>query len=222
MLLTLFWTFFKIGLFTFGGGYAMIAQVKETIVEKKKWLEEDELLHIITIAESTPGPIAINMATYIGYKKKGVLGSACATLGVVLPSLVIIFAISLFLDAFMQNVYVQYAFAGIKCAVAFLIVKAGWNLFVKMEKKPLPLITFTAVFVAMILLELFSLSFSSIFFILIGGVIGIFAYAVFAPKKGESVSKIETEDATETMGETTEKAVEETFVETSENGGEQK
>lgn len=222
MLLTLFWAFFKIGLFTFGGGYAMIAQVKETIVEKKKWLEEDELLHIITIAESTPGPIAINMATYIGYKKKGVLGSACATLGVVLPSLVIIFAISLFLDAFMQNVYVQYAFAGIKCAVAFLIVKAGWNLFVKMEKKPLPLITFAAVFVAMVLLELFSLSFSSIFFILIGGVIGIFAYAVFAPKKGESVSETATKEAIEKATEKTEKAVEETSVKTSENGGEQK
>lgn len=200
MILTLFWTFFKIGLFTFGGGYAMIAQVKETIVEKKKWLEEDELLHIITIAESTPGPIAINMATYVGYKKKGILGSAFATLGVVLPSLVIIFTVSLFLDAFMENKYVQYAFSGIQCAVAFLILKAGWNLFVKMEKKPLPLITFFAAFITLVLLELFSLSFSSIFFILIGGVIGIFAYAVLAAKKGESVPEI----AKETAGETSE------------------
>ena len=200
MLLTLFWTFFKIGLFTFGGGYAMIAQVKETIVEKKEWLSEDELLQIITIAESTPGPIAINMATYIGYKKKGVLGSAFATLGVVLPSLMIIFAISLFLDAFMQNVYVQYAFTGIKCAVAFLILKAGWNLFVKMQKKPLPLATFFAVFALLIVLELFSREFSSIFLILIGGVIGIFAYAVFAPKKVET----DAEKGAETAGQAVE------------------
>ncbi len=209
MFWTLFWTFFKIGLFTFGGGYAMIAQVKETIVEKKKWLEEDELLQIITIAESTPGPIAINMATYIGYKKKGVWGSACATLGVVLPSLLIIFTVSLLLDAFMENRYVQYAFAGIKCAVAFLILKAGWNLFVKMEKKPLPLATFLTVFVILIALELFSLSFSSIFFILISGVIGIFAYAVFAPKTGE------------TDKETSEERAEQIAEENAENGEEQ-
>ena len=195
MTFTLFWTFFKIGLFTFGGGYAMIAQVKETIVENKKWLNEDELLQIITIAESTPGPIAINMATYIGYKKRGVLGSAFATLGVVLPSLMIIFAISLFLDAFMQNVYVQYAFTGIKCAVAFLIMKAGWNLFVKMQKKPLPLATFLSVFALLIVLELLSLSFSSIFLILIGGVIGIFVYAVFAPKKTEPLPVEQVEQA---------------------------
>ena len=92
-LIKLFFTFFKIGLFTFGGGYAMIAQIRESIVENKKWLNEDELLHIITIAEATPGPIAINMATYIGYKRKGVLGSTFATLGVIMPSFIIIFII---------------------------------------------------------------------------------------------------------------------------------
>ena len=79
MLYNLFWVFFKIGLFTFGGGYAMIAQIKEIVVDKHKWIDEDELMQIITIAESTPGPIAINMATYIGYKKRGVFGSICAT-----------------------------------------------------------------------------------------------------------------------------------------------
>ena len=97
MLMSLFVTFFKIGLFTFGGGYAMISQIKEYIVEKNKWISEEELLDIITIAESTPGPIAINMATYVGYKKKKILGSLCATLGVVLPSFIIIYIISLFL-----------------------------------------------------------------------------------------------------------------------------
>lgn len=189
---TLFLTFFKIGLFTFGGGYAMIAQIRESIVEKKKWIEEDELMQIIAIAESTPGPIAINMATYVGYKMKGVIGSVFATLGVVLPSLSIIFIISLFLEKFMANKYVSYAFVGIKCAVAFLILKAGVGMFNKLSKKPLPLIIFGAVFLTMILLELFAVSFSSVFLILMGGAIGIFAYAVIsAPKKLDSEKKDE-------------------------------
>lgn len=183
MLLELFLTFLKIGLFTFGGGYAMIANIREVVVEKKKWLTEDELLQVITIAESTPGPIAINMATYVGYKQKGVAGSACATLGVIVPSLVIIYTISLFLDAFMSNQYVAYAFTGIKCAVAFLILKAGLNMFAKLEKKALPMIVFSIVFAGLLLFELFSIDFSSILLILIGGIIGIVAYAI--PKKKE-------------------------------------
>ena len=178
MLWSLFITFFKIGLFTFGGGYAMIANIREIVVEKLGWLDEDELLQVITIAESTPGPIAINLATYIGYKKKGVLGSALATLGVVLPSLIIIYTISLFLDAFMANKYVAYAFVGIKCGVAFLILKAGLTMFAKLEKKPLPMIMFGVVFAAMLIFELVSVSFSSVIIILIGGVIGITAYAL--------------------------------------------
>ena len=101
-LLDLFYTFFKIGLFTFGGGYAMISTIRETIVEKKQWITDDELMQIITIAESTPGPIAINMATYVGYKKGKALGSVFATLGVVLPSFIIIYLISLFLEKFME------------------------------------------------------------------------------------------------------------------------
>ena len=183
MLFTLFWTFFKIGLFTFGGGYAMIANVREVVVEKYSWLTEDEFMEIIAVAESTPGPIAINMATYVGYKKRGVLGAAIATLGVVLPSLIIIYTISLFLDAFMQNKYFRYAFVGIKCAVGFLIVKAGLGLFAKLKKRPLPMIVFSSVFAAMLLFEIFSVSFSSIFLILIGGIIGIFAYAVLSGAK---------------------------------------
>lgn len=178
MLKTLFITFFKIGLFTFGGGYAMIANVREVVVEKFGWLSEDEFVQIIVVAESTPGPIAINMATYIGYKKRGFLGSLVATLGIVLPSFIIIFLISLVLDAFMANKYVAYAFVGIKSAVAFLITKAGLDMFIKLEKKALPLTVFFAVLAAMLCFELFSVSFSSIFFILIGGVIGIIAYAL--------------------------------------------
>ncbi len=178
MIWTLFKTFFKIGLFTFGGGYAMIANVRETVVEKFGWLSEDEFVEIIAVAESTPGPIAINMATYIGFKKKGVLGSAAATLGVVLPSLIIIYLISLVLDAFMANKYVAYAFMGIKCAVAFLITKAGLDMFKKLEKKVLPVLVFLGVLIAMIVFELFSINFSSVFLILIGGLIGIVAYSL--------------------------------------------
>lgn len=177
-LFELFLTFFKIGLFTFGGGYAMIAQFREVAVEKKKWISEDEFFRIITIAEATPGPIAINMATYIGFKRKGVSGSAFATLGVVLPSFIIIYIISFFADAFKQNQYVKYAFAGINSAVAFLILKTGISLLAKIEKKVVPILCFSAVFVLMIVFEVFSVSFSSILFILAGGVIGIFAYSL--------------------------------------------
>lgn len=183
MLLELFFTFAKIGLFTFGGGYAMIAQIKETVVGQKGWLDEEELMEIITVAESTPGPIAINMATYVGYKKKGIAGSAMATLGVVVPSLVILYVISLFLDAFLENKYVAYAFTGIKCGVAFLILRAGFGLLKKIEKRVIPQITFGLVFVLLLLFDLLSVSFSSIWFILLGGVLGIVLYAVLSPKK---------------------------------------
>lgn len=194
MAFELFLTFFKIGLFTFGGGYAMIAQIKESIVENKKWLTEDELLQIVAIAESTPGPIAINMATYVGYKRKGIVGSAMSTLGVVLPSVIIIFIISLFLEEFMKNKYVAYAFVGIKCAVAFLIAKAGYEMFKKIEKKPLPLITFALIFIASIILELLSKSISSIIFIIAGGIIGIVTYSLIgvgSGKKSDNAKKTE-------------------------------
>lgn len=174
----LFFVFFKIGLFTFGGGYAMISQIKEVVVEKKGWITEEKLLEIIAIAESTPGPIAINMATYIGYTQKKVLGSIMATLGVVLPSMIIIFTISLFLDQFMANEYVQYAFVGIKCCVCFLILKAGMQLFKKSKKTVMSLCVTSVVFILMILFELFSISFSSIIFIIAGGLISLLAYSI--------------------------------------------
>lgn len=186
MLLTLFLTFFKIGLFTFGGGYAMIAQIKEVIVQNKKWLTDEELIQMLAIAESTPGPIAINMATYIGYKQKGILGSAFATLGVVLPSFIIIFIISLFLDEFMENKYVAYAFIGVKSAVAFLILKAGLDLLKKLPQKALTLTIFTIVFILMIIFELMAVSFSSIIFIIIGGILGIFSHTLFKSREGKS------------------------------------
>ncbi len=183
-LFTLFFEFFKIGLFTFGGGYAMIAQVRELCVEKKKWLTEDELVQMLAVAESTPGPIAINMATYVGFNRKKVLGSAFATLGVVLPSFIIILIISFFVKDFMANKYVAFAFRGINCAVAFLILKTGISMLLKMKKKLYPILAFALVFLAKVLFEFMGISFSAIYFILIGGIIGIVLYAVL--KGGEA------------------------------------
>ncbi len=183
--LDLFWTFFKLGLFTFGGGYAMIPQIKEIVVEKKKWATLDDVLDIIAIAESTPGPIAINMATYIGFKQGKFWGSVFSTLGVVLPSLIIIFIISLFFDKFLSLVYVQYAFVGIKCAVAFLIIKAGIGMFAKMKKNIINYLLFFIVLALLIVFELTSISFSSIYLIIIGGIIGIFTNAIINHKKKE-------------------------------------
>ena len=174
----LFYIFFKIGLFTFGGGYAMIAQIKEIIVEKNKWITEEELLEILTIAESTPGPIAINMATYIGYKREKILGSIAATLGVILPSFIIIFFISLFIEQFMSLKVVKYAFIGINVGVCFLILKTAINMLKNIEKKLLPILIFSLVLSLLILFEILSIKFSSIFFILFGGIIGIIYYSI--------------------------------------------
>ena len=181
-ILELFWIFFKLGLFTFGGGYAMLPHIKEVVVEKKSWLTEDEILEIIAIAESTPGPIAINMATYIGYKQKGFWGSLFATMGVVLPSLIIIFVISLFFENFIQNTIVAYAFTGIKAGVAFLITKTGVEMLFKMKKKIFNIIFFSLILISMLLLEIFAVTFSSIFFILAGGVVGLIVFAISSRK----------------------------------------
>ncbi len=178
MLLTLFLTFFKIGLFTFGGGYAMIALFEREFVENKKWLTNDEFLDIIAIAESTPGPIAINSATFVGYKKGGVLGSIFATLGVVLPSLIIILVISLVFDAFLSLVWVQYAFRGIQAGVVFLILSAGLKMLKGLKKNAINVIVLILTVIALVCFSLFSINFSSIFLILIGGVIGLIVYLI--------------------------------------------
>lgn len=178
MILSLFWTFFKIGLFTFGGGYAMIAHIKETIVDEKHWMDDEELTEIIAVAESTPGPIAINLATYVGYKKAGLLGSIAATVGVVIPAFIIMYIISLFLDDIMDNKYVAYAFNGIKCAVAFLILSAGLKMLRNMKKTPFAFILFFSAIVILLLLDLFAVSFSSLIFIICGGIIGFCAFVL--------------------------------------------
>ncbi|MBQ8797384.1 MAG: chromate transporter [Oscillospiraceae bacterium] len=131
---SLFCTFFKIGAFTFGGGYAMIPLIQKEAVENKGWITDDDILEIIAIAESTPGPIAINSATFVGYRTCGVLGAACATFGVVLPSFVIILAISYVLEQFQELKAVQYAFNGIRAGVLALLFKALWGMYQKSPK----------------------------------------------------------------------------------------
>ncbi len=130
----LFVTFFKIGAFTFGGGYAMIPLIQKEAVEKQEWITDDDILEIIAIAESTPGPIAINSATFVGYRTCGVLGALCATLGVVLPSFVVILLISYVLRQFQDIKAVQYAFNGIRAGVLALLFKALWTMYQKSPK----------------------------------------------------------------------------------------
>ncbi len=172
----LFLSFAKIGAFTFGGGYAMISLI-ENECSKKEWMTHDEFMDMTVIAESTPGPVAINCATYVGYKKAGVLGAMLATLGVVLPSFVIITLISFFLKSFLEIKAVAYAFKGIRAAVAILITQAGLGMISKMLKKKEKRavnIAFIAIFFGIVLaLDFMNVSFSTIYLILIAGAAGL-------------------------------------------------
>ena len=176
MWLLVFFLFMKIGLFTFGGGYAMIGLIRRELIDRRKWITPEEFTDMIAVSESTPGPLAINSATYVGYKVGGFLGALFATIGVVIPSFVIIFVISLFLERFLQIRVVAAAFQGIQVAVAFLILSAGIKLFRELRKNRLTVALAILVFCAMIVLDALSLSFSSIWFILIGAGIGLAFY----------------------------------------------
>lgn len=191
--LKLFLVMFKIGLFTFGGGYAMIAIIEKEIVEKRKYIEHEEFMDIIAIAESTPGPLAINSATYIGYKRAGVLGSFFATLGVVLPSFIIIFVISLFYEAFMRLEYVKYAFMGIQACIPFIIVSAGIKMFKKLPKNIFNYLFLGLTIILLVLFSIFSIAFSSIFYILIGGFVSVFAYLILFFRNKKSAKKVNEE-----------------------------
>ena len=179
--LSLFLTMLKIGLFTFGGGYAMIALLENEFVAKKKWIEKDEFLDVAAIAESTPGPIAINAATYIGFKNAGIVGSIIATLGICIPSVVIIYAISLFFDAFLSLTLVAYAFKGIQICVVYLILSAGLKMLKQMKKTAFNIIIILITLICMVVLSLFAVKFSTIFYILISGVFGVVVYFLGKP-----------------------------------------
>ena len=174
--LTLFLTMLKIGLFTFGGGYAMIALLENEFVSEKKWIDKDEFLDMVAIAESTPGPIAINAATYIGYKMFGNFGSLLATVAVCIPSFVIIYMISLFFDAFLSVALVANAFKGIQVCVIYLIFSAGKKMLKQMKKTVFNIIILTAVVFCMSAFSILSVNFSTIFYILISGCFGLSVY----------------------------------------------
>lgn len=183
--LSLFLTMLKIGLFTFGGGYAMIAMLENEFVEKKKWLDKDEFLDVAAIAESTPGPIAINAATYIGYKNSGIIGSMIATLGICIPSFAIIYAISLFFDDFLSFTLVAYAFKGIQICVVYLILTAGLKMLKQMKKTTFNMIIISLTLICMIVFSLFAVKFSTIFYILISGACGVAVYFLCKIRKEE-------------------------------------
>ena len=170
---SLFLTFARIGLFTFGGGYAMIGLIEDQCVERKKWITHDEMMNITVVAESTPGPIAINCATYVGYQRAGLAGALAATIGIVLPAFVILFLISMFLDQFLSIGWIASAFRGIRIAVALIIAEAGVNMLRKMPKKPLPVAIACSALFAMLLIHFLSLRFSSIALMLLAAAVSL-------------------------------------------------
>lgn len=182
---TLFFTFFKIGLFTFGGGYAMIALLEEEFIQRRKWLDKDEFLDMAAIAESTPGPVAINSATYLGYKLARVPGAATATVAVCLPSFLIIYAISLFFEQFTQLTVIANAFKGIQVCVIYLIFSAGVRMLKALDKSPFATGVLAAVMLVMVGLSLAGVSVSSILLILLSGAAGVAAWLISRRKEGK-------------------------------------
>ena len=189
MLFTLFLTFAKIGLFTFGGGYAMIAMIENICVEQKHWITHEDLANVVVIAESTPGPVAINCATFVGHKQKGFAGAVAATLGVVLPSFVIIFLISLFLERFLEIAWVANAFRGIRIAVGLLIIDVGVRMAKKMPKEPLRMVLTACAFAAMLLISFLSWKVSTITLLLIAAAVSLAVFLAEDRRTGKDGGK---------------------------------
>ncbi len=178
ILFELFLIFAKIGLFTFGGGYAMLSLIENNCVEKKKWITHDEMMNVTVIAESTPGPIAINCATFVGFKQAGLLGALIATFGMVFPSFVIIYTVSMFLDNFLEITLIANAFKGIKVAVGILVLDAAITMIRKMHKRVLPKVIMLCSFAAMLLINIFAWDFSSIALMLVAAAISLAIFCV--------------------------------------------
>ena len=178
VLLDLFLTFAKIGLFTFGGGYALVSMIENTCVERKAWLTHDEMMTVTVIAESTPGPIAINCATYVGYRQKGMVGAIVATIGMVLPSFVIILLVSMVFDNFLEITWIASAFKGIRIAVGIIILDAGIKMVRKIHKKVIPRIIMACSALAMFLIDIFALKISSIVLMLVAAVVSLSIFLI--------------------------------------------
>ena len=189
ILLDLFLTFAKIGVFTFGGGYAMISMIENNCVERKKRISHDEMMNVTVIAESTPGPIAINAATFVGYKQAGLLGAIIATIGIVLPSFLIIFVISSLLDHFLEITVIASAFKGIKIAVGILILDAAITMIRKMHKKVLPRAIMLTSAAIMLMINLFAWNFSSISLMLAAAAVSLSIFLVQKNNKAKGEQK---------------------------------
>ena len=204
LLFALFLGFARIGLFTFGGGYAMIALIEHLCVEEKKWITGDEMMNITVIAESTPGPIAINCATYVGYKQKGFAGALLATLGMILPSFVILFVISLYLDHFLEITWISHAFLGIKVAVGILILDAGLKMAKKMKGKTFPRAMAACSFVATIGINALALPISSMVLMITAGLLSLTLFVAGKQNgKKEKAGKVEEKQEEKEMGKET-------------------
>ena len=177
-MIELFLTFAKIGLFTFGGGYAMVALIEDACVERKKWITHEEMMELIVIAESTPGPIAINCASYVGYRERGVKGALSATAGMVLPSLLVICAIAMFLEQFLEIAIIANAFRGIQVGVGVIIVNAGIKMLKDIPKTWLARCILIGACVAMLATNFLALKLSTIVLLIGAGILGFTAYRV--------------------------------------------
>ena len=176
----------KIGLFTFGGGYAMIGLLEDEFVTRRGWIGSDEFVDLVAVAESTPGPIAINCSTYIGFKRAGIWGALVATIGMVLPSLTIIYLISLFFESFLSISFVASAFRGVQVCVVFLILRAGVNMLRKMKKTPFSIVLLSVSALSLLVLNLFAVDFSTIIYVVLGAVAGLTLFAIRSvSKRGE-------------------------------------
>ena len=172
----LFFTMAKVGLFTFGGGYAMISMLEGVCVEQKAWITHEEMMDITVIAESTPGPIAINAATYVGFKQAGIPGSIAATVGMVLPSFVIIYLISSVLDDFLEIDWIANAFRGIRIGVGLLIFHVALTMLKKMKKKAQPRIIAGCAFAVMLAVNFLALKISTISLLIAAGSVSLAVY----------------------------------------------
>lgn len=178
ILVDLFFTFFKIGLFTFGGGYAMISLIEDACVAKKGWITHEEMMDTVVVAEATPGPIAINCATFVGYSQAGILGAVIATLGIIVPSFSIILLIAAYFDRFLDIALVADAFKGIKIGVGFLIFSAALKMTKKMEKDVLSQCIMVGSCGIMLLIDIFAWEFSSVGLLLAAAVVGLIAFGI--------------------------------------------
>ena len=171
-------SFLKIGAFTFGGGYAMISLIGDECVEKHGWMTEDELTDMIAVAESTPGPVAVNSATYVGYKVGGFWGALAATVGVVTPAFLLILLISYFFEDLLNIPIVAKAFKGIKVGVCVLIAAVGVKMFVSLEKTPVNMIFFAAALLTLLAVNIFDIGISSVYIIFAAALAGIIVFGI--------------------------------------------